>query len=297
MFVAALAVPGAFGSDGVIFGVAFLIVAVVLVTLYTVAAAGNPDFLTAILRLVPWVLGGALLILVAGLVEGRYRDVFWIAALVAGFFGPALISVRGWRVQPGHFVERHGLIIIIAIGESLAAIGLGARGIALTGGVIMGAVLGFVVAASFWLAYFDFFSVRGRQLLATRQGEAQVELARDVYTYLHLPMVVGIVLFAFGMKGTLAHLHTPLGWVEAVALCGGSALYLGAYVALRYRVSRRLGRGRITAAIACALLVPVAHHVAALTALALLAAVWVGLHAYELIWWRVERAETRAQTT
>jgi low temperature requirement protein LtrA len=109
-------------------------------------------------------------------------------------------------------------------------------------------------------------------------------------------MVIGIILFAFALKSTLAHLGDELGTVEAVALCGGSALYLFAYVLLRLRVSRTLGRGRIAAAIACALLIPVAVVVPAIVALALVAGVWVALHVYELIWWREARAEARMQT-
>jgi low temperature requirement protein LtrA len=202
--------------------------------------------------------------------------------------------LSGWRVEPAHFVERHGLIVIIAIGESLIAIGLGARGTGLGTGVIVAAVLGLVVATSFWLAYFDFFPIRGQQMLADRSGAQRTALARDVYTYLHLPMVLGIVLFAFAMKTTLAHVGDELGTIPALGLCGGPALYLFAYVALRLRVSRTLGRGRLVAAVACTLLVPVAIVVPALVALTLVAAVWVAFHAYEIIWWREARARTRA---
>jgi low temperature requirement protein LtrA len=117
--------------------------------------------------------------------------------------------------------------------------------------------------------------------------------ARDGYTYLHLPMVAGIVLFAFAMKTTLARVGAELDTVPAVGLYGGCALYLSAYVALRLRVSRTRGRGRPVAAVACALLIPVAVVVPALVALTLVAAVWLALHAYELIWWREARADVR----
>jgi low temperature requirement protein LtrA len=290
MFVAALAVPEAFGDEGVVFGVAFLIVNVVQASLYMVGAGGDSDLLAALMRVVPWVLGGSLLILGAGFAHGSFRTALWAAALVVGFFGPALVRLQGWHVQPGHFVERHGLIVIIAIGESLVAIGIGARGEPLNAGLILAAVLGLVVVISFWLAYFDFFQIRGRQLLDARSGSQRIAIARDVFTYLHLPMVAGIVLFAFALKSTLAHRNAELSTVKAFALCGGPALYLFAYVALRYRVSRTVGGGRLTAAIACAALIPAAVVVPAIVALALLAGVWVGLHAYELIWWREARA-------
>jgi low temperature requirement protein LtrA len=202
--------------------------------------------------------------------------------------------LSGWRVEPAHFVERHGLIVIIAIGESLIAIGLGARSTEIGTGVIVAAVLGLVVTTSFWLAYFDFFPIRGQQMLADRSGAQRTALARDAYTYLHLPMVAGIVLFAFAMKTTLAHVGDELDTIAALGLCGGPALYLLAYVALRLRVSRTLGRGRLIAAVACALLFPIAVVVPALVALALVAAVWVAFDAYEIIWWREARARTRA---
>jgi len=294
MFVAALAVPDAFGRHGVAFGVAFLIVTAMHLTLYALAARGDRDLLTAILRIAPWPLTGAALILAAGFVDGEAKALLWLAAIVIGFFGPLLTGVSGWRVQPAHFVERHGLIVIIAIGESLVAIGLGERRVGLTTGVTVAAVLGFVVATSFWLAYFDFFPIRGQQLLSDRTGVQRTALARDIYTYLHLPMVTGIVLFAFSMKTTLAHVGDELDAIPAVGLCGGPALYLLAYVALRVRIARTVSRGRLVAALACVALIPVAMSVPALVALALVAAVWVALHAYEIIWWREARAETRA---
>jgi low temperature requirement protein LtrA len=295
MFVAALAVPEAFGRHGVVFGAAFFIVAVMQLALYALSARGDRDLFKAILRIAPSAVAGAALILAAGFVHGGVKPLLWAVALGIGFFGPLFADLSGWRVHPAHFVERHGLIVIIAIGESLVAIGVGARGTGLGTGVIVGAVLGFVVAASFWLAYFDFFTIRAQQLLNDRSGAPRIALARDAYTYLHLPMVVGIVLFAFSLKTTLAHVDDELAAVPALCLCGGPALYLSAYVGLRVRVARQLGGGRFVAAIACAAFVPVALTVPALVALSLLAAVWVALHAYELIWWREARAETRAQ--
>jgi low temperature requirement protein LtrA len=294
MFVAALAVPEAFGRHGVVFGVAFLVVNVMYLTLYALGARGDRDLLAAILRSAPSALAGAALIIAAGFLDGGLRPLLWLAALVIGLFGPLLAGSSGWRVEPAHFVERHGLIVIIAIGESLIAIGLGARGTGLGFGVIVAAVLGLLVAISFWLAYFDFFTTRGLQLLTDRTGVQRVALARDAYTYLHLPMVTGIVLFAFALKTTLAHVGDELDTIPALALCGGPALYLLAYVGVRVRVSRTLRGGRLVAAVACAALWPLATVVPALLTLGLIAVVWVALHAYEIIWWREARAQTRA---
>jgi low temperature requirement protein LtrA len=295
LFVAALAVPEAFNRHGVVFGVAFLIVIVMHLTLNGLAARGDRDLVAEILRLVPSSIAGALLIVAAGFAHGNLRAILWAAALAVGYLVPLLAGIAGWRIHPAHFVERHGLIVIIAIGESLAAIGFGARDTGLGTAVIVAAVLGLVVAASFWLAYFDFFTIRVQRILADRSGRQQVILARDAYSYLHLPMVAGIVLFAFAMKTTLAHVGEDLATIPALALCWGPSVYLFAYVALGVRLARRLSRGRLVAAVACAALLPVATAVPAIVALALVATVWIALHAYELIWWRQARAETRAQ--
>jgi low temperature requirement protein LtrA len=295
MFVAALALPEAFGSHGVVFGAAFFIVAVMQLALYALSARGDRDLFEAILRIAPAAVAGAALILAAGFLHGGVKTLLWVVALAIGFIGPLFVDPRGWRVHPAHFVERHGLIVIIAIGESLVAIGIGARGTALDTGVIVAALLGFVVAASFWLAYFDFFTIRAQQLLTDRSGTPRIALARDVFTYLHLPMIVGIVLFAFALKTTIAHVGDELAAVPAFCLCVGPALYLLAYVAIRARITRQLRGGRFVTAIACVALIPVALTVPALVALSLVATAWVALHAYELIWYREARAETRAQ--
>ena len=217
----------------------------------------------AILRIVPRVFLGASLILAAGFVDGRAKAVIWIAALAVGFLGPLFADVEGWRLAPAHFVERHGLIVIIAIGESLSrSVSAPGHRSRLQGRRCRAARP--LVATSFWLAYFDYFPIRAQQLLSERQGTDRIALARDAYSYLHLPMVAGIVLFAFAMKMTLAHVGRELDTIPAFALCVGPAVYLLAFVALRLRVSRTLGRGRILAALAFMALFPVARAVPAL---------------------------------
>ena len=203
-------------------------------------AGGDP-------RIAPAALVGSALIVAAGFADGRLRSLLWLAAVVIGLVTPLFTGLRGWNVQPAHFVERHGLIVIIAIGESMFAMGIGARGTSLDAGVIAAAVLGLAVATSFWLAYFDFFQLRAEQLLRERSGLERVALARDIFTYLHLPMVAGIVLFAFGVEATLAHVGDELGTIPALGLCGGPSLYLFSFVALRWRVSRSFGHGRLVA--------------------------------------------------
>lgn len=295
MFVGALAVPHVFTGHGVLFGAAFLVVVAMHLALYALAGRGNRDLLAAVLRLAPWTLLGATLILVAGFGFAQGARVWlWLAALVCTYGGAGLSGSTGWRVFPSHLAERYGLVLIIALGEAFVAIGIGVTALGL--GEIAAAILGLLVATSFWLAYFDFFSIRGERMLSDRRGPDRVALARDLYAYGHLPMIVGIVLFAFAMKIVVAHFGEELDYAAAFALCGGSALYLLTYSALRIRLERRLtfSRGRLVAALALLLVLPLATVVPAIAALALVAAVWLGLHAYELVWWREARAESRS---
>ena len=226
----------------------------------------------------------------------------WRASALSGcgcspsrrFLGPLLTPVDGWRVHPAHFAERHGLIIIIAVGESLVAIGLSARNTGLGTAVIFAVLLGLAIAASMWLAYFDFVAVSLQQLLVRRQGTERVRLARDAYSYLHLPMIVGIVVSAFALRVAVEHPHARLHTVPAVALCLGSTVYLLGYIGLQLRVVHGLTLGRPAAALAFAAILPAVLAVPALAALALCTAVWCALHAWELIGWREERAVRRA---
>jgi low temperature requirement protein LtrA len=297
MFIAALVVPGVFDDEGVIFGAAFLVVVAMHLALYALAGRGHRDLLAAVLRLAPWTLLGAALILVAGFsfAEGA-RVWLWVAALACTYVGAGLSGSTGWRLHPSHLAERYGLVLIIALGEAFVAIGIGATGIGIGLGEIVAATLGLLVATSFWLAYFDFFSIRGERMLNDLRGPDRVALARDVYAYAHLPMIVGIVLFAFAMKTVVRHVGDELDYVAAFALCGGSALYLLTYSAIRIRIERRLNvsRGRFLAALALLVLLPLATMVPALAALALVTAVWLALHAYELVWWREARARSRS---
>jgi low temperature requirement protein LtrA len=295
MFVAALVVPEAFDDEAVLFGAAFLVVSVTHLGLFALAARDHRELFGAVLRVAPWTLLGATLILVAGLTEDL-RILLWLGALGCAYAGGLLSPTSGWRVHASHFAERHGLVVIIAVGEAFISIGIGVSGLDIGPGEVAASMLGLLVATAFWLAYFDFFAIRGERILASLEGDARVSLARHLYTYAHLPLITGIVLFAFAMKTVVAHVGDELAAVAAAALCGGSAIYLLTFSAIRIRVERRfrLSRGRFVAALAILLVLPVATRVPALVALALVAAIWVALHVYELVWWREARAESRS---
>ena len=156
---------------------------------------------------------------------------------------------RGWRVAPEHFAERHGLIVLIALGESIIAIGIGA-GLELDTGVVVAAALGVVVVSALWWLYFDVAAIFARTRLMQAAGLELHRLALHGYSYLHLPLVAGVVLFALGLKTTVDHVGETLDTVPAVALCGGAALYLLGHVAFLFRMTRHLFRRRTIGATA-----------------------------------------------
>jgi low temperature requirement protein LtrA len=223
------------------------------------------------------------LIVAASFADGYLQGALWVLALLLDMGEPYLFGAEGWRLVPGHFAERHGLIVIIALGESIVAIGVGAE-TSVDAGVVGAAVLGTVVAAGLWWLYFDVVArVAERRLTLAATGREQNTIARDSYSYLHFPMVAGIVLVALGMKKTLGDVSEPLKLVTATALLGGTAVYLLAHVAFRLRNLRTLNAERLVSAIVLVALVPLGVVLPALATLAVLAAVLVALIAYEAI--------------
>ena len=295
MLIVSLAVPNAFGTDGVTFGVAYFVVRALHLLLYAIAGRGDRDLLGAVLRIVPTATLGPALLVIAGFFGGTAQLALWGAALAIDYLGVLVGHMRGWRVSPEHFVERHGLVMIIALGESIVAIGVGAAGLPLDAGLIAAALLGIAVAAALWWSYFDWAAFVSQARLAEATGPERAALARDLYSYLHLPMVAGIVLFALGLKTTLAHLGDPLGTIPALGLCGGVALYLIAHVALRLRIGGGLGHGRPIATILLLGLLPLAMAVPALAALGMVVAVCAALIAYEALRYPHARAWIRSR--
>jgi low temperature requirement protein LtrA len=293
MLIASLAVPEAFGDDALVFACAYAAVRAAHIVLYGLAGRGDPDLLGAIARFTPTSALGAGLLVAAAFVDGAAQATLWAVALAIDLAGPYLGGARGWHLSPGHFAERHALIVIIAIGESIVAVGVGAAGLPLDAGVILASVLGIAVAAALWWAYFDVVALVAERRLRGATGSEQLAMARDSYSYLHLPMVAGIILFAVGIKKTLAHVGDPLELVPAVACCGGVALYLVAHVLFRLRNVRTLNRQRLVVALLLAAFVPAAVTVPALVTIAAVAALCAGLIAYEAIRFAEARARVR----
>jgi low temperature requirement protein LtrA len=293
MLFAALAVPGVFRGDAVLFGVAYVLVRLLHLVLYVIVGRDDPDLVGAVLRFAPTAMVGASLLLLAGFLDGNDRIAVWLVALAIDYVGPAAVGGgRGWRIAPEHFAERHGLIVLIALGESIVAIGVGA-GFELVTRVIAAAALGIVVVSALWWLYFDVAAILARSRLMQASGIQQARLARDAYSYLHLPMVAGIVLFALGLKTTLRHAGEALETVPAVGLCGGVALYLLAHIAFLFRTTGRVFRRRTIGAVVLLALIPAAVAIPALAALALVSAVCSLVVAYEAIRHREHRVQVR----
>jgi low temperature requirement protein LtrA len=289
LLIASLAVPHAFGKNALLFGVAFFFVRAMHIAAYAVLARDDPRLRLVVPRLARSMLPAAALLVVAGGVTGTGRALCWVAALAIDYGGLWLGGTENWSVNPAHFAERHRLIIIIALGESIVALGAGTG--SLDGGVIVGALLGIAVAAALWWTYFDVVALVAERKLREAGPAARARMARDSYDYLHLPMLAGIVVFAFGVKTTLAHVHAHLEALPAVALAGGVALYLLALSALKRRNIGSFNRPRLAAAALLAILAPVATRLPALVSLALVAAVACGLVAFET--WHYAAARDR----
>src|SRR5438093_10233503 len=165
MLIVSLAAPGAFGTDGVIFGVAYLVVRALHLVLFAIAGRGDRDMFRAVLRL-STSFPAPVLLVVAGFVSGSAQLALWGAALAILYLAPLVGHMRGFRVSPEHFVERFGLIVIIALGESIVAIGVGAAGLPLDRAVIAAALLGITIAACLWWSYFDWFTYVAQARLA-----------------------------------------------------------------------------------------------------------------------------------
>jgi low temperature requirement protein LtrA len=284
LLVAALAVPHAFNDDGLVFAIAYGIARYAQVILLYIAGRDNQNLRHSVITGLSFSTAiGVTLLIVASQTDGATQGVLWATALALDMAGPLFFGVEGWQLVPGHFAERHGLIVLIAIGESIVAVGAGATG-ELDAGVITAAILGVVVAAAFWWLYFDVVAVVAtRKLARVPAGRQQNAMARDSYSFLHFPMVAGIILVALGMKKTLAHVDHHLEIEIATAMFGGMALYLVAHVAFRWRNLHTLNRQRLFTAGLLVALIPLVVEIDALVALALMSALLVILISYETI--------------
>jgi low temperature requirement protein LtrA len=308
VFAMALAIPTAWDeADGglpsaLVFAVAYVLVRLVHVVVYWVAAGDDAGLRRQVGRLA---LAGVLptvLLVVGGLLGGSTQTILWAAALVTDYAGVYLAGSRGWVVRsPGHFAERHGLIVIIALGESIVAIGVGVAELPVTAAILIASALGLAVAVCLWWIYFDVTAIAAERMFDRAEGDERTRIARDAYTYLHFPMLVGIVWAAVGMKKVMSYTadvaaHGPDDALPTWARLGlflGPALYLLAHALFRRRIARSWSAPRLTVAAVLAVLAFALAAVGALADLAVLAVVLGALVVWEVVRMRDVRHKVR----
>ena len=281
LLLVSLCVPEAFGNLALAFALIYGVVRTAHIALFMLASPEDDALRHSVLALAASTLVAVALLAAASLFDGLAQGALWALALFLDMGGPYFFGSEGWKLVPGHFAERHGLIIIIALGESIVAIGFGAAG-ALTLGIGTAAVLGVALTAAMWWIYFDIVAiVAARRLADAEPGQVQNEMARDSYSYMHLLMVAGIVLVALGLKKTIGHVEDHLHAVPAFALLGGVAIYLLGHVAFRYRHIHSINRRRLLLAVVLLILVPVATELPALATLGIANLLLWAMIAYE----------------
>jgi low temperature requirement protein LtrA len=295
LLVVSLCVPGAFDESALLFACAYGVVRGAHIGLFMLASRDDPALRQSVLGLAGGSAVGVGLLVAASFADGWLQGGLWALALLLDLGEPYLFGAEGWKLVPGHFAERHGLILIIALGESIVAIGVGADA-HVDAGVVGAAILGIGVAAALWWLYFDVVSMLAqRDLSAMTPGRERNEVARDAYSYLHFPMVAGVVLLALGLKKTLADVGEPLELVPAAAMLGGTAVYLLAHVAVRLRLVHTVNNHRFGCGILLLALLPVAIELPALATLAIIFAALVAVIGYESVRFAGSRERVRRQ--
>ena len=310
MFVLALCIPEAFddlpgGLQGpVVLAVCYLIFRAMHLVMYMILSREDAEFRRQVLRFAFSVAVSTALLLLASQFEGWQQTGLWTLALLADYVGTALGGFRGWRLpSPGHFSERHGLIIIIALGESIVAIGVGVAKEPITWVIIAASMLGLVLSSALWWAYCDVSALLGEHALATAPAETRARLARNAYSFAHLPLMLGIVLGAFGLKEVLLYvsdsshhsLTDPLPTVALAALVGGVVTYLLGHVIFKWLTVHTLSVVRLAAAGVLLLAIPLIAGLPALVQLAIVACIVVCAVLIESLVFAESRRKIRAE--
>jgi low temperature requirement protein LtrA len=297
MLIVSLSVKEAFDSLALAFALGIGVFRTAHIVLFMLAGADDQDLRQSVIGLAGSTAVGVGLLVIASFFDGAAQGALFALAIFLDMAGPYFFGAEGWKIVPGHFAERHGLILIIALGESIVALGIGAAG-ALDLGIGTTAVLGVFLAAALWWTYFDVVAlVSARRLSEAPAGRVQNELARDSYSYIHLLMIAGIVLIALGMKVTIGHHDEHLHAEPAFALLGGIAIYLIGLVAFRYRHIHTLNRHRLGRALVLLRLIPVGTAIPALLSVAVAVVLLWAMIAFEHRGYGASRTELRREAS
>jgi low temperature requirement protein LtrA len=250
IFVTGISVPHAFGTEATLFAITYAGVRALHLTLYADASRRGNAAWSAIAGFSVTVAVGMALLIAGSFLGGWQRDALWAAAVAIDYAGPGWLTrerLRGLQeVAVSHFAERYGLFVLICLGESIAVIGVHASARELSASIVVAVVLGIVITIGLWWTYFDHYAADAEQRL--REHREPVLAASDAYSYLHLPLVAGVIIFAASVKLGLAHVGSPLPDAARLALCGGVALYLAAHAAFLARLMGVLSVGRLALA-------------------------------------------------
>jgi low temperature requirement protein LtrA len=275
LLVVALAVPGAFAGSGATFGMAYL--AVVLIHMGLFARSSQLTVVQAMRGLAPFNLFTALLVLAGGILGGTAETVLWTVAFALEWISPRLTDDSGFVIAAAHFVERHGLVVIVAIGESVVAVGIGAADLPVDGALVAGAVLGLALTAALWWSYFGGDEDAAERALEAAPAQRRPRLALEAFGYCHGPILLGVVLIAAALKHATGHPFDALDRPWALALGGGAAVFLGGEALLRRTLAIGGDRERALAAVVALLTIPIGTALASAGQVVALLAIFVAM--------------------
>jgi low temperature requirement protein LtrA len=277
--VLALTIPQAFSGGDLAFGLAYLVVVGIHAGLYSRTTVTHT--VRSLVRLAPFNLASALLVLAAVVAGGPAGYLLWAAAFALEWVTPLVTGIGGFRIAPAHFVERHGLVVIIALGESVVAIGIGASGQPVDLALISVAVLGLLLAACLWWTYFGGDDSRAERALAGVPEDRRAAVAVRAFGYWHLAILLGIIVLAAGLKHAIGHAFDRLDLAHALLLAGGIAVFLAGDVGFRRTLRLGPDRFRVAAAVLCLATIPLGLKASAVFQLSFLGIVLCGALAAE----------------
>ncbi len=307
VFIVAIAIPEAWHDDtgglhgATVIAVAYIVIRLIHEGLYLLAADDDLALRCQLgLNLLPLIGGGALL-LIGSRAHDDAQTAIWAAALAVDWADVHHVDARTRLAHNStdHWVERHGLVVILALGESIVAIGVGAAEGRLDWELLVGASLGIVTATALWWLYFDVSADAAQRALNRRDTDGRVRAAIESYTYIHYWSILGIVLTAVGIEGVLAQAHTndSLGAFTAGCLTLGPAMYLTSNVISWLRLSATVKKPRIVTSVGLVAMWPVASTVTPLVALAVVSAALIAFVVFETIRYANVRAELQTTRT